>query len=58
MKFLKAEPAAISGAIVAVLNALVLLGVLSLDVDQVTGINVALIAVLTLLVRQNVTPVG
>lgn len=58
MKFLKAEPAAISGAIVAVLNALALLGVLNLDVDQVTGINVALIAVLTLLVRQNVTPVG
>jgi len=58
MKFLKAEPAAISGAIVAVLNALVLLGVLNLDVDQVTGINVALIAVLTLAIRQNVTPVG
>jgi len=57
MKFLKAEPAAISGAIVAVLNALVLLGVLNLDVDQITGINVALTAVLTLAVRQNVTPV-
>lgn len=53
---LRTEPAAISGAIVAVLNALVLLNVLNLTVDQISGINIAVIAVLTLFVRQTVTP--
>lgn len=56
MKFLKAEPALISGAIVAILNALVLLNVLDLTVDQIAGINVAVVAVLSLIVRQSVTP--
>jgi hypothetical protein len=50
------EPAAIAGAVLATLQALVLLGFLALDEAQLAGINVALIAVLTLFVRQSVTP--
>lgn len=50
------EPAVVAGAVLAVLQALVLLRVITLDESQLAGINVALIAVLTLLVRQSVTP--
>lgn len=53
---LSKEPVAIGGAVVAVLNALVLLNVVSLDVPQITGINIALVAVLGLLTRKAVTP--
>ena len=53
---LKNEPALVGGAVTAVLNALVLLDVVSLSVEQVTGINVALAAVLALFVRAKVTP--
>lgn len=50
------EPAAYSGAVVAILNALVLLNVIHLTLDQIAGVNVALISVLTLGVRAAVTP--
>ena len=52
----RTEPAIISGALVAVLNALVALSVISLSAEQISSINVALVAVLALFVRQSVTP--
>lgn len=55
---LKAQPAAISAAVVAVLNALVLLGPLGLTADQISAINIAVVAVLGLFVHQTVTPVA
>ena len=53
---IKNEPALLGGAVTAVLNALVLLDVVSLSVEQITSINVALAAVLALFVRSKVTP--
>lgn len=53
---LQKEPVAIGAAITAVLNALVLLNVVSLDVPQITGVNIALVAILGLLTRRAVTP--
>ena len=41
------EPALISAAIVAVLNALVLLGVIDLSPEAISGINIAVAAVLS-----------
>ena len=55
---IRSEPAIISGALVAVLNALVALSVISLSAEQISAINVALVAVLAIFVRQSVTPVG
>lgn len=52
------EPVAVGSALVAVLNALVLLGVIDLSADQIAGINTAVIAVGGLLVRRKVTPVA
>ena len=52
---LEQEPAVLSGAILAVLNAAVLFG-LSLTVDQLAAINVAFVAVLTVFTRKNVSP--
>jgi len=52
------EPAIVSAAVVAVLNALVLLGVVTLTPDQVAGVNAAVVAVLALVVRNRVTPVA
>lgn len=52
------EPVAVSAAVVAVLNALILLNVLSLTPDQVAAINAAVVAVLALVVRNRVTPVA
>lgn len=58
MKFSpNAEPVAWSAALVAVLNALVLLGVITLDADQIAALNVAFTAVLGVVVRQKVSPV-
>jgi hypothetical protein len=54
----KAQPAAISAALVAVLNALVLLGQLDLSGEQISAINIAVVAVLGIFVHQNVTPVS
>jgi hypothetical protein len=56
MSKVNVEPVAVSAAVVAVLNALVLLGVVSLTPDQVAAINAAVAAVLALIVRQRVTP--
>lgn len=56
--FVQAEPVAIGSALTAILNALVLLGVLDLSADQIGGINVAVAAVLGLLIRSRVTPVA
>ena len=53
---LRTEPAIISGALVAVLNALVALSVITLTAEQISAINVALVAVLAIFVRQSVTP--
>lgn len=50
------EPAVIAGAVTAVLNALVLLGVFTLTTEQLAGVNAALAAVLALCVRSAVTP--
>ena len=55
---LKSQPAAISAALVAVLNAVVLLGAINLSADQISAINIAVVAVLGLFVHQTVTPVG
>lgn len=53
---LSKEPVAISSAVVAVLNVLVLLGVIDLAAAAVAGVNVAVVAVLGLFVRSAVTP--
>lgn len=58
MNVIKSRPAAVSAAIVAVLNALVLLNVLELSGEQISSINIAAAAVLGLFVHQSVTPVG
>ena len=55
-KYIRTEPALIGGAITAVLNALVLLGVVHLDADQLGAINIAVGAVLAVLIRSQVTP--
>jgi hypothetical protein len=55
---IKAQPAALSAALVAVLNALVLLGQLNLSGEQISAINIAVVAVLGMFVHQNVTPVS
>lgn len=56
LPFLNKEPAAVAAAIVAVLNVLQLTGVVSLDGNTVSAINIALVAVLGLFVRQASTP--
>jgi hypothetical protein len=58
MNILKTKPAAVSAALVALLNALVLLHVIDLSGEQIGGINVAIAAVLGLFVHQSVTPVA
>ncbi len=58
MNRLRLEPALISGAVVAILNAIVLLGWVDLSADQIAGINTALAAVVALFVRSQVSPYG
>ena len=58
LPLIQKEPAAVAAAIVAVLNVLQLTGVVSLDGDTVSAINIALIAVLGLFVRQTSTPIS
>ncbi|MEO7667152.1 MAG: hypothetical protein ABIU97_08990 [Dehalococcoidia bacterium] len=53
--FIQREPAAVSAAVIAVLNLLQILGVVSLTADAVSALNIALVAVLGLFVRQNST---
>ncbi len=54
--WIQKEPAVVSAAIVAVLNVLQMTGVVSLDGNTVSAINIALVAVLGLFVRQSSTP--
>ena len=56
LALIRREPAVISGALVAVLNVLVLLDVVALSGDQLAAIDAAAVAVLALFVRANVTP--
>ena len=56
LPFIQREPAVVAGAVIAVLQALVLFNVVQVDEIQLAAINTALIAVLSLLVRQNSTP--
>ena len=56
LPFIQKEPAAVAAAVVAVLNVLQLTGVVNLNGDTVSAINIALVAVLGLFVRHNVTP--
>lgn len=49
------EPAVVAGAVLAVLNMLQALGMITLTADALSSINLALIAVLTLFVRQTST---
>lgn len=55
---IKTEPVAVSAAVTAVLNVLVLLNVLDLGPDQLAAINTAVVLVLGLFVRSQVTPTG
>lgn len=50
------EPVALGAALQAVLNALVLLGVIDLNSEQLAGVNTAFVAVVALFVRPRVTP--
>lgn len=58
LPFIQKEPTAVAAAIVAVLNVLQLTGVVNLDGDTVSAINIALVAVLGLFVRQASTPIS
>lgn len=55
MNLLKSEPAAIAGAIEAVLALVIAFGI-KLSVDQVGAIMAVVTAVLAVFVRQSVTP--
>lgn len=55
---LKTEPVGIAAAVTAILNVLVLLGAIHLDTDQLAAINTAVVLVLGLFVRSQVTPTG
>lgn len=51
------EPVLIAAALAAVLNMLVRLHAFTLSGDQLSVVNVAVVAVLALIVRSQVTPV-
>lgn len=53
---LSQEPSVVSGAVLAILNACVLFGAISASAEQLGAANVAMAAVLSLFVRQSVTP--
>ena len=53
---IRREPAVVAGAVIAVLQALVLFNIVQVDEIQLAAINTALIAVLSLFVRQSSTP--
>jgi hypothetical protein len=54
--WIQKEPAVVAGALLAVLQALKLFNVIDINGDQLAGINIAVVAVLSLFVRQSVTP--
>lgn len=51
------EPVLIAAAIAAILNALVRLNAFTLSTDQLSVVNIAVVAVLALFVRSQVSPV-
>lgn len=53
--FIQREPAAIASVVLAVINALILFGVVTVTGEQLAGLNIALVAVLGLFVRQSST---
>ncbi len=53
---LSAEPALMSGAVMAVINLLALFEVLTMTADQLAGVNAALVAVLAVVIRATVSP--
>ena len=55
-EILNREPAAISAAVLALINVAVLLGAVDLSANQLGGINTAVALLLGLFVRQSVTP--
>ncbi len=57
-EILNREPAVLAGAVTVIVNALALFGVVDVSVDQLGAVNVAVVAVLSLFVRQSVTPNG
>lgn len=50
------EPALAAGAVMAIINLLLVFGVLELTSEQIGAINTALAAVLAFVVRRSVTP--
>lgn len=56
LPILNKQPAVISGAVLAVIQVLVLFNVIQVDEIQLAAINTALVAVLTLFVQQTSTP--
>lgn len=52
------EPVLIAAAVAALLNALVALHAFTLSTDQLSVVNIAVVAVLALFVRSQVTPVA
>jgi hypothetical protein len=57
MSVIRTRPAAVSAAVVAVINLLVVFGVVSLTDQQIGMVNIAVAAVLGLFVQQTVTPI-
>jgi uncharacterized membrane protein len=53
---LQQEPVAIGGGVTVLVQLLVLLHVVSLSAEQIAGITVAVVTLLTLLTRRKVTP--
>lgn len=54
---LNSEPALLAGAVMAVLQVVVIVGWLELNVDELAAISIALTSVLALFVRSKVKPV-
>jgi hypothetical protein len=53
---LSGEPALLSGAVMALINLVVLLGMFGLTTDQLAGVNTALVALLAVVIRATVAP--
>lgn len=58
LPFIQREPAVVAGAVLAVLQVLVLFNVIQVDEIQLAAVNTALVAVLSLFVRQSSTPIA
>lgn len=53
---LRKEPAVIAGAVIVVLQAVVMFGLFTMTTNQLAAVNAALVSVLSLFVRSRVTP--